>query len=473
MNSIRIGIVVAAATWACAPKPTEGGSSSTSSSGGGTSSTSSGGAQLDGGIPIDDYCATLASALCQSSTCNTEVAPSRCHAFESARCQAEVTASQPHVDYDPLAARRCVDVQQELVSIASHWECTSNLYDEESITAFMRVWLGTPSCVSNVSVTESPLSSCDHVFNGTRPPGSPCGQSVECSKGSMDDVLCSGPDGGCGTCVESPPVSVGNTCVFDGGARKCAGDAICDTISRNCIPQRLAGQTCGAGVGYCAEGCGYYCSGSPSLGTGTCRPYEGEGGSCNYAGSTGEVRLCDNGFSCVYPLTDAGQPDRSVLGTCRRKAELGEPCSSGLPAIPIPAVLPYVVRGGDSFGGLPTCASPNKCLVQDGGTSRVCLPWELVDVGEPCGNGRYCVDRVTCTALDGGEHRCVDALGPGESCTYDEDCRYDLWCSRSWTCTARLADGTSCTDADRCLGTCSDGTCVPDEQALQPIPQCQ
>lgn len=222
-------------------------------------------------------------------------------------------------------------------------------------------------------------ASCQQVFTGTQPAGSPCTSSTECKPVADADVYCDRPLGGGGqggsaqgTCTVKPRGNKGDgcdeTCTENGNVTSCSssggggtggsggapagGNATCYTNeglycdgNHVCAALIPIGQPC---VDY--SGCvdGAYCE------SGVCTAKQAAGGPCTYSDA------CKDGTYCAQATPGAS-------GTCANKKADGASCTSF-----------DECQGGDCQNGKCTSGgssgiSPSMCSGQmnTGGTGGV------------------------------------------------------------------------------------------------------
>jgi hypothetical protein len=195
----------------------------------------------------------------------------------------------------------------------------------------------------------------------------------------------------------------------------------CEAGTKTCQPLRQTGERCGddgtgASAGACAQT--LWCDYVPGQ-VGTCRPRNGQGGSCReHWGCSGELHCTRTG------ATDTG-------GRCVKISASGEACQ-----------FP------------PDCAKGLTCVK---GVCTATLP-----VGAACDDPEACGFRVVCAGT------CLAPACSGAPCGPDDKCTFGT--CKNGQCGPRLAYGEPCPNDDACRsgscdatkGVCIDGfDCVP------------
>jgi hypothetical protein len=114
------------------------------------------------------------------------------------------------------------------------------------------------------------------------------------------------------------------------------------------------------------------------------------------------------------------------------------------------------------------CAPPSgHGAAACGDTSGVCEHVLIVDEGETCAAGRYCMPGLYCNAEEGAEMgTCRTALGAGDACQLDAPlaCGNGRYCDpTSLTCTSTKIGGQACAGNVECTSlACLDNECVPE-----------
>lgn len=254
-----------------------------------SSGSGSGGVPGGGGsIPLEDFPAAYASALCDNiGPCCTQAG----RTYDASSCKALVGAlaasvvgsvNSGKVKYDASAAGQCLELAK-----SSAGSCN---FDFES-------------------------AACDQVFTGTVPEGGACDEDLECigppgAHIDCDNEVCVVEKRGAAgdpctwTCTENGAVtSCSGSGSAETGARCFTNDSLyCDSDEQVCKPQLAVGATgCGFDDDACASGA--YCDSD------TCTAKVEVGGSCSGSGTCVETAYCEQ-------------------DTCMAKKPLGAACTS-------------------------------------------------------------------------------------------------------------------------------------------------
>ncbi len=266
--------------------------------------------------------------------------------------------------------------------------------------------------------------------------------------------------------------ALSGSCVAQMRQRECGKAAprpeTCDTVLVGRLPE---GHSCAIGGGslYSFRSCapGTYCD-SPSHACPSCQAYAKLGESC--VDLERHQTQCEKGSRC--------QLDG---GVCVREAGEGEPCGGDHPRYCEPGLTcmnESIEEDGRCFAAAPTgdcrtsldCAPGYLCRGSDWQTCT-----KAKKAGEQCFPGEGECDFADSTC--GSDGWCVElgelkAPGLGEACGYAAaypevivSCQLGLYCSTTddeKVCRPMKPVGSSCTDADRCLGTYA--YCDPETQ---------
>ena len=274
-----------------------------------------GGSTGDGGsgaepIPQAELAARAAAAVCDHiGSCCAQ----RGWAYDAAACRAQYEGVMQDDFIDPaVKAGAIYDAQAAGTCIA-----------------------GFASLATSCGGGESP-DACQRIFTGTKPPGSPCQDQVECAPPANGDVDCTSVGGGAEVCVQEPRGKAGDgcsgTCTDEGNLVSCSGGG--------------SGPSSGPAVCYTNDG--LFCGAD-----GKCQTLIPIGGACEYEGCAdgayclnaacaaklaagadcgGDSDACAKGLYCADSKCVAQKPDgascasfEECLGFC-----YGSTCTSSL-----------------------------------------------------------------------------------------------------------------------------------------------
>lgn len=283
---------------------------------GGTGNTGTGGGIVTGTpIPLDQYPAALAQALCPplSTCCSTvgiALTVDKCSTTLLGLSGNYASANPQNYTYDPAAAGTCI----------------ANAPDA----------IGGATCTMNQTSSADPL--CGDVFIGKLAPGAPCTNKIECAHETSDTVSCSQLStgaGGAGTvCIIERKVTVGQPCYWTctqepGGLRTCSGSGSENTpLQGRCFTND--GLYCGANGQCVAQGkLGASCTGSNSCAQGfcewtthVCTAPALQGGACDTDQGCAEGLYCS--AKICTPKLAPGAPcqlsSQCLNGTCKTGA---------------------------------------------------------------------------------------------------------------------------------------------------------
>jgi transposase len=136
----------------------------------------------------------------------------------------------------------------------------------------------------------------------------------------------------------------------------------------------------------------------------------------------------------------------------------------GRPAVPNRIALTgilLVLLTGIPWEDLPRNATPDPDVTPE---QLSCAPARVA--GQRCDARGACADGLSCRV-----HRCSSdpPAAAGSACPEEDDCRSDLYCSRSQStfdvrsegvCAARKPEGATCSSSLQCGGLCLEGTCA-------------
>ena len=214
-------------------------------------STTSDGAQP---VPADQFVERVVSAVCDNvgpccQSAGFPYDPAACKALGNSDLSANYALGNPNVDYDAVAAGKCVAAISDLVR----------------------------SCGA---VDLDGLEQCDLVLVGKLPAGAACQKSVECAAPAGGNAYCDQ-----GACVTEPRGTAGDartmTCTEHGTSSGCTG-----------------GTSSGSGTAACYTNDGLYCNG-------TCKPLPAIGEPCSYEGCVAGA-YCDGSVCVATPKV--GEP---------------------------------------------------------------------------------------------------------------------------------------------------------------------
>ncbi len=343
----------------------------------------------------------------------------------------------------------------------------------------------------------------------------------QCANKQCGDDGCGGK---CGTCSGSKTCNASGQCVGGGGTltvgsscfgnysgcpagSKCAisgelSDYICQTV-------RSPGQTCGPGVGDCADGstCGFTdktkntmkCYADVSLG-GACGKYGfgtcAAGSSCGWTSTAatsakcytngnagaqcGGIGLggCKTGLTC-FP-TSATDPN----STCQTAGAPGAACGYGLggcvdgadcvwdTSAKSSASCYALGSAGDKcgdFGTATDCAGFATCVPDSSDAKATGTCMDVKFSGDECGYGiGFCAAFLGCSYVDASQTtaKCLPALGLGKDCGIGT-----ATCLPGLSCVPATQGATTGTCQDSCeaAGKYGDGTC---DSCLLPDSDC-
>jgi hypothetical protein len=224
------------------------------------------------------------------------------------------------------------------------------------------------SCQPGPGTLSAARATCEAIFAGEVPLGSPCTSETQCAQMDGSVITCAivpGDAGGGGgselplaapgvtvqgglnvslqnvpVCVQLPASDAGATappCTSDTTAHTdtCAAGTYCDPTKNTCLPTNAVGGLCDSVVlGSCQPG--NYCVATPGMATGTCAAAGPIGSPCTAAA------MCDSTGTCVS-------------GACVAIKKPGQPCTS------------------DSDCSIGVCDPTTKtCLVNSIGTTAAC-----------------------------------------------------------------------------------------------------
>ncbi|MFO0567913.1 MAG: hypothetical protein U0263_19800 [Polyangiaceae bacterium] len=156
----------------------------------------------------------------------------------------------------------------------------------------------------------------------------------------------------------------------------------------------------------------------------------------------------DNGASTTAPCPTSAQPACQADGSCKQcSANNSAACGASTPACDV------------ASGTCAACTADFQSPSQPKMCPTASNPWCDTSAGT-CGK---CTQDSDCAGHAGGSV-CNTVSGACVACNGDADCASTEYCA-SHVCTAKLADGESCTGANQCLsGACTSGKCgVPSD----------
>lgn len=269
---------------------------------------------------------------------------------------------------------------------------------------------------------------CPGAYVGTLANGEACVLPQECSSG-----YCRVADGACSGVCAARSVPIGSPCTDDG---ECVVGAYCSGTCRMEPPDvRLGrGQPCTISS-ECEDD--LYCAAS------TCEPYPGAGMPC-----VSEPLRCAPGNYC------------DAEDTCRARVAEGGACTDVVSCVAGTRCAMGTCRSVSTIGG--ACDATRACPAGTQCAAGRCEA--LPDVGEACTDACYrgvctggmCTSQAPGTSCPPGS-RALDALDP---CGEGASCRS---VSGSWTCTATVANGATCSGTIPCDepdAFCDSGTCT-------------
>lgn len=199
--------------------------------------------------------------------------------------------------------------------------------------------------------------------------------------------------------------------------------------------------------------------------------------------------------------------DRDAAQRCITALEQPPDCS-GATVPECDRVYVGMLAPGDACSVDAECTAPEgatancdgTCTIQSRGTAgQACSASceSFAGSGWVCsGGGLDDIEEVQCWRDDGlvcSEGTCTALGGPGDECSFDDECRDDAYCDGAAcqarveagaacaqsgecatgtycaeVCTPQLAEGEACSEDEQCLGQNCAGTCGPN-QALHPF----
>jgi hypothetical protein len=270
-----------------------------------------------GPIPLDGLRDELAGARCEYAVrCGLLPDKASCDTAQGddpETLQLLADAAYGRVEYDPTAARTCVEATR------------------------------TQSCSTLLSTKQAKESACAGMFKGTVKESGPCRLAKECAgTGVCDLSMCDNNASCClGACQKAPdPVAIGGDCSM---GKTCVDSAYCKkddmAMTETCTARKGNGEDCEA-VNACKDGLRCDTGGSNK-----CYVLSQHGAQCNAALKNGACvqsdDYCDSMTSKCTRLPGDGQPCAEGSkclpyascdnGTCKARPDLDEACMDGGP----------------------------------------------------------------------------------------------------------------------------------------------
>ena len=385
----------------------------TSTGGGGLATTGGSGAASSGApIPIDQIEAAFVDGFCHmAATCAT--------GFE------ELNFSSEAVCKEFMGVDGGIGIGDTVAKVKA------NKINYDAAKAGLCLKAFADQC----SLGDEPPAACEEAFAGAVAKDGVCTDSDECAPGNYCDMpkepcpgtcktkialgeACENADCGSGLrcdyssskCVEDKDAVEGESCesaecvaglycdhsdevtckkVGDADAAcsdddQCKTGLFCDESAKKCAAKLAADAACAdPGAASCVSG--HVCAIIGKMGDKNfkCLPTRKKGESCSSHQQCGAIDLLCKGLGADSPT-----------GTCQSVPRVGEPC------------VPFSFDNPQFFA----CFIGANCHP----TTKVCVP--PGKVGEECGQGLDCEDKLNCDDNDGGTNKCVKETTTTPSC---------------------------------------------------------